>query len=299
MWPLPTIMLLVALPAVGQSDAIQKDIAAGRYQEALKTLGSAPENSVRWHLLASKAYDGAGDPARAVSEAEAALALEPANEAANLQLGQIFLGRNTPAAALDIFSEGLAQRPDSILLRLGRALALKDLLRYDQAESELLKCLELKPGLPIAFETLATVYLQAKRFSDLERFARDYRSRYPGEYRAPYFIAAALEGSKSDSAEIEPLLAESLAVNPAFAASHALLGKVRLNNGNPNEAIAPLEKALQLRPDYSPAALHLAQAYQKSGRLEDADRAFAMVRRLKQKEQEPRPSLLYHRGERR
>jgi Flp pilus assembly protein TadD len=72
-----------------------------------------------------------------------------------------------------------------------------------------------------------------------------------------------------------------------------------LNNGNPGGAIAPLEKALQLRSDYSPAALHLAQAYQKSGRLEDADRAFAMVRRLKQKEQEPRPSLLYHRGERR
>ncbi len=273
----------------------EKLIAGTRYKQALELLAKQPA-SVGRHLLESKAYDALNDPAQAVARAEAALAIDARSEAAHLQLGQIFLSRNTPQAAADVFTEALALHPQSMMLRLGRGLAWKDLQRYEAAETDLRQCLAGAPALGVAFDALATVYLQARRFEDLRALADGFRARNAKDYRGPYFAAAALDGAKVEENRIEPLLAESIALNPNFAASHALLGKRRLNAGRAAEAIGELELALKLRPDYSPAAFHLAQAYQKAGRQADAARAFERMRAIQKKEQEPKPSLEYHRG---
>ena len=270
----------------------EKLIAAGRYRQALNALAAEPV-SPRRHLLASKAYDGLNDPPRAVEQAEAALSLDPRSEAAHLQLGQIFLGHHTPQAAADIFGDALELHPESFLLRLGRGLAWKDLMRYDEAESDLRRCLERRPDFAIAFDALATVYLQAKRFGDLQALADGFRARNPQDYRGSYFAAAAVDGLQGDAGA---LLAEAVRLNPDFAAAHALAGKRSLAAGATTAAIASLERALALRPDYSPAALHLAQAYQKAGRAADAARAYERVREIKANEQTPPPSLRYHRG---
>ena len=294
-------ILLAALLAAPPDDPlipIEKLIAAGRYREALDSLAIAPM-SARRHVLASKAYDGLNDAARAVEQAEAALALDPRMEAAHLQLGQIFLGHNTPAAALEIYAEALTLLPESLLLRLGKGLALKELARYDEAEAELRECLRRKPDFSLVFDALATVCLQAKRHEELQRLAADYRLKQPADFRGPFFAAAALEGLRAERERIEALLAESIRLKADFAAAHALLGKVRLQSGDPAAAIPALEQAMRLRPDYGPAALHLAQAYQKAGREADAARAFERVRQLKELERAPKPSLLYHRGARR
>lgn len=274
---------------------IDKLIADGAHRQALEKLSAWPASVAR-HLLASKAFDGLNQPAEAVREAESALALDPRSEAAHLQLGQIFLGRHTPEAALEIFSDALRQLPDSLMLRLGKGLALKDLARYPDAEAELAACLARRPDLGIAFDALATVRLHARRFEELQALATSFRDRQPGDYRGAYFQAAALDGLKGTASAVEPLLAESLRLNPRFAAAHALLGKVRLQAGNTAGAIGPLETALALRADYGPAALHLAQAYQKAGRAADAARAFQRVRELKEQERTPPPSLRYRRG---
>lgn len=270
-------------------------IAQARYQAALEILNAQPASFGR-HLLASKAWDGVGDPARAVQQAEAALAIEPRSEAAHLQLGQIFLGHNTPQAAAEIFSDALALHPDSLALRLGRGLALKDLLRYEEAEGDLRACLAKRPELGVAFDALATIYLHGKKFEALSTLAAEFRGRNAGDYRGPYFAAAALEGESGKATEAEALLAESIRLNPRFAASRALLGKMRLNAGDAAGAIPPLEEAVRLRPDYSPAAFHLAQAYQRAGRAADAARAFERVREIKEREKTPPASLRYHRG---
>jgi tetratricopeptide (TPR) repeat protein len=289
---------LLAMPPADSLAAIEKLIAAGQYREALQSLNRQPAASVRWHLLASKSYDGLQDAGRAVEHAEKALAIDPRAEPAHLQLGQIFLSHNTPAAALEIFSEALQLLPGSLYLRLGKGLALKDLSRYEEAEAEFQTCLKMKPDFSLAFDSLATVYLHSKRFEDGIRLADDYRKKFPADYRGPYFAAAAREGLKDSDREVEKLLRESIRLNANFAASHALLGKLLLQRADTAAAIGALENAVRLRPDYTPAVLHLAQAYRKAGRDADATKAFEMVRVLKEKEQQPAPSLRYHRGDR-
>ncbi len=288
----------IALFAQVSSDSlpiIEQLIARGQFQEALRRTESLPL-TVQRHLLASKALDGLGDAARAVAEAEKALALDPRSEAAHLQLGQIFLGNNTPQAALEVFTDALQLHPNSFLLRTGRGLALKDLNLYDEAIAELKRCLEAKPGFAVCFDGLATSLLNAKRFDELSTAAAEQEKVNPTDYRAPYFAAAAKSAAGAPSTEIMPLLDRSIERNKRFAAAHALLGRVLLQEDEINRATVALENAVALRPDYAPALLNLAQAYKKAGREQDAARIFDRLREVNEKERAGKPALIYRRG---
>jgi tetratricopeptide (TPR) repeat protein len=246
-------------------------------------------------VAASKAHDGLNDPARAVAEAEAALAIDARYEPAHLQLGQIFLTRNTPAAAAEIFSEAARLFPDSFLARLGKGLALKELQRYDEATAELRFCLERQPSSGTAFDALATVYLHAAKFEELSTLAEARVKGYPADFRGYYYLAAARDGQAlSDEATLE-LLDQSLQRNASFAAALGLKGKLLLRRGHAAEAIQLLERAVALRRDHVPSHMALANAYRKLGRQSDAAREFQAVRELLA-EQQQKPALRYHRG---
>ncbi len=282
----------LALLALADFSAIERKISAGDFRDALAQLESLTERPAAWFVLASKAHDGLNDPAKAVAAAETALKMDPRNEAAHVQLGYIFLARNTPAAAAEIFSEAEQVLPQSVPVRLGKGLALKELLRYDEAEKTLSDCWPH----PIAFDALATVYLFRSKFAQTKALAIQFIASNPADYRGHYFLAAARDGlGEKDAADA---VRQSLARNSGFAAAHALLGKIQLREGALDQAIESFRAATRLRPDLTQAHLQLAQALQRSGRDAEAAREFATVRELKKKEAEPKPSLLFHRGNR-
>ncbi|MFN0104385.1 MAG: tetratricopeptide repeat protein [Bryobacteraceae bacterium] len=285
-------MWMLLLLALADWTAVERLIARGSFATAQTELARLPKDSARWHVLASKIADGLNDPAAAVTAAEAALKLEPRNEAAHVQLGGIFLSRNTPDAALDIFTEAQTVLPHSSLVRLGRGLAFKELQRWDEAEAELALCL---PNL-LAFDALATILIQRGRFADAAKLAQRFLENAPNDHRAWYFIAAAKDGL--DQPGVEDTVRRSIKLRPEFAAAHALHGKWLLKNNRLAEAAIELENAARLRPDLVQAHLHLAQTYQRLNREDDAAREFNIVRDLKDKEKTPRQRLLFHRGAR-
>ncbi len=297
--PAPTLLLWLAQIAATLAPA-EAAISDGKYNVALTQLQAIPTRTARWHLLASKAWEGLEDPAKAVAEAEAALRQEPGNAANHVQLAQIFLENNTPQAALEVFDGALALFPDMYLLRLGKGLSLKELQLYSEAERELHWCLERRPESALAFDALATIYLHLSRFEEARTLSQAFLARNDSEARGYYFLAAARAGEWAAADETLRLLAESLRRNPSFAAAHALLGKLLLREGKARaaDAAAHLRKAAELRPDLVEAHLHLAQALRWLGDEAGAAREFDTVRRLKAKEREPRKELLYHRGSR-
>ena len=247
-------------------------IAAGNYRQALAVLENTQPVNAKWHLSASKIFDGLNDPARAVQEAEEALDLEPGNEIHHLQLAQIFLTRNTPLPAYEILTEAQQLFSDSLLIRLGKGLALKELQRYEEAEKELAECLRRKPDFGLAFEALATVYLHTIKFGDADQLASRYITDNLADFRGYYYRAAARHGLMLESKETENLVRHAIRLKPDFAASHALLGKILLETGRTEDAVAALKQAIGLRPDYSPAHYHLANAYRMLGRHAEAAR---------------------------
>jgi tetratricopeptide (TPR) repeat protein len=236
------------------------------------------------------------DPVRDVARAQAELDRNPGSESAYLKLGQIFLTWNTYTPALEVFEEAAARFPDSLLIALGRGLARKGLLQYDEAERDLLACLAKNAKLAVAFDALASMYVQTFRYDDAERLSRRFIASDPKDYRGYYYLAAALEGAKRDLPAALENLRQSIQRNPRFAAAYALTGKVMTSQNRTEEAIIQLRRATQLRPDYSPAHLYLGNAYHKAGRDADAAREFQTVRELKEKEGHI-PSLRYHKGE--
>lgn len=283
-------MWMCLLLAVTDWTAVERLVASGNFAAARTELAHLPMDSARWHVVSSKILDGLNDPAAAVTAAEAALRLEPQNESAHLQLGSIFLARNTPDAALEVFTEAQTALPQSLLIRLGRGLALKELQLWDEAETELTRCL---PHV-LAFDALATILLQRARFAEAGQVAARFLTVAPQDYRSWYFAAAAKEGQDQLGAEAD--LRRSISLHPQFAASHALLGKWLLKHERAAEAAVELEEAARLRPDLVQAHLHLAQAYRRLGRPAAATREFNIVSDLKQKEKAPRQRLLFHRG---
>ncbi len=278
-------------------ESINALLSRGEYQNALQQLeASAPseKQTGKWHLLASKAYDGLNQPKEAVEQAEAALAINPRDQAYHLQLGQIFLSRNTPKAAFEVFDEALKLFPDSLLLLLGRGVALMNTGSYDKAERDLTVCLDRKPDLGIAFESLETVYLQTSRPEEAEERAAAYQHRNPADCRGYYFWAAAedqLERSNSES-EMDSLH-KALNLKPDYIPAQVLLAKIFYRKGDSTRALSILEQAVRERADYAPAHLELATLYRKLGRREDAERESQILQRLS----DNRPvALKYHRG---
>jgi tetratricopeptide (TPR) repeat protein len=247
------------------------------------------------HLLASQAYDALKDPAKAVSEAQAEIQSNPKGLAGYLQLGQVFLEYDTPQPAVEIYSKALQLVPDSLLAHLGEGLALRGIQRFDEAENELSLCFRRDPGLAVAFDALAGLYLEAKSSVKLAAIAQQYLETKPSDYRGYYYLAAAKEQEKEDLQTAAALLRKAIELNRDFAASFALLGKLLLQDGRAEEAARELEHAIQLRPDYLPAHYYLGNAYKKLGREADAAHEFQLVRELNEK-QSTKPSLRYHRG---
>lgn len=291
------LMFFFVAPSSGL-DGVEQSFTRGEYRAALDQLATFPARDGRWHLLASRAWDGLNEPAKAVAEAEEALKLEPNKPAYLVHLAQIFLSRNTPKAALDIFTEAEALFPDLFVIRLGKGLALKELQLYTESERELRWCLSQQPASALAFDALATVYLHLSRFSDARALALEFLKHNEADFRGYYFLAAARDGELLPTAETRRLLKESLQRNPSFAAAHALTGKVLLRERLVDEAATHLKKAVSLRPDLVQAHLHLARALRLLGDENAAAREFEIVRRLKVKEQEPVPTLRYRRGSR-
>jgi len=288
------------LAASAAPDSIESRINSGDYSGALAALNSVPTQNrdARWHLLASKAEDGLNDPAEAVAQAQQAVDLEPASEAARLQLAQIFLSRNTPEAAYEILKEAMPLFPNSALIHLGAALALNQMRRYPEAIPVLKECLKLRPDLGPAFDALASAYLNSAAYETLLKEASDYSRAHPDDFRGFYYEASARVELALDLASAESLLRRSIRLNANFAAAHALLGRVLVQRNQAQAAIPELERSIRLRPGYTPAHLYLANAWRKLGKTDLARQESETVARLNEKETRPAPHLLYHRGNR-
>lgn len=282
---------LAAILAAQDLSVAEALLAKGEHSQALAFLEENQTGSARWHFVASKVLDDLDQPTRAAEEAQTAVELAPDNAGYRLHLGRIFLTRNNPAAAQQIYAEALERFPSNVYLRLGNALAFNKLRLYEEAQVEFETCLGQLPSLGLALDGLMEAHLERLKYDDALKAAVEYRERNPQDFRGYYHSAVAQEKLGSDPEALERLLHQALEFNGRFAPAHALLGKTLLQLGRNQEAILALEAAVRLRPDYLLGRLHLARAYRKVGRLEDAKKEAEIVKELERRQHEPVPSL--------
>jgi tetratricopeptide (TPR) repeat protein len=128
-------------------------LSAGDPDAAIRELQKSARqkpNSVDTHEALAEAYFNKGDFDNAAAEVKRAIALDPRNETAQYNLGQIYLEQKQPAKAEDAFTQLLKINPNSANGHAGMARVLTSGGHYAEALGEYKRVAEidsLYPGI--------------------------------------------------------------------------------------------------------------------------------------------------------
>lgn len=172
-----------------------------------------------------------------------ARALRPEQEQ-YFALGRLFLRHRMPEAARMILLTGTERLPESSLLHYALGWSFQEQGRFEEAQSSFRRALELRPDYLECCLRLGYSYFTLSQYAQ----ARETYSR-------------------------------CVKIDPQDYSAHYFLGIVLMRGENPRleEAIAHLERAVELAPHSRDARLHLGRAYATAGRDAEALREFRIV----------------------
>jgi tetratricopeptide (TPR) repeat protein len=228
------------------------------------------------------AYLVANDPARALENYDAALALKPDSLPALRQAALVAEQRGELERSLSYWLRAKTIEPEDAetLLGFGRVCLRMDLL--DDAEPALLKAASLKPDDRTYQYTLAAAKVGKRQFEAARHLVEPLVARQPGDPQLQYALGSILylEGQLNDAATH---LRESLRLQPEQLASQYYLGLVVRDQGNDAEAIAILEKLLARFPDHAASCEALGGLLMTAHRYDEAERQLRQAIRLNPK----------------
>jgi tetratricopeptide (TPR) repeat protein len=201
--------------------------------------------------------------------------LDP-SESNLFDLGSYLLQHAGFAPGLTVFDYGVERFPKSARLRVGLGVALYSLRRYDEAVERLCQAVDLDPRDTKALDFLGKMYNISPQYAGevAKRLAR-FVQLYPENASANYYYALTL-GKRGES-----YLLKALQLDPTLTDAHYQLGLLYEDIGARGKAVAQYEIAIRQRPGFSQAHYHLARLYQKSGKLDLAQKEFALLKMLK------------------
>ncbi|HZU99380.1 MAG TPA: tetratricopeptide repeat protein, partial [Planctomycetota bacterium] len=190
-------------------------------------------------IFGARALAASGDVARAKEVLGAAVAAAPRSIPCRLELG-LLLGsaKETRAEALSLFEQGTGLVSESPQLALGRAMALEELGRADEAIAAYRQVIAIDPRNGIARNNLAWLLVQKG---------------------TPDAVAEALAISRAVVAEM-----------PNLPAALDTLSRVLIAKGELGPALEDAQKAARLAPLDAGIRLTFARALDALGRKQDA-----------------------------
>jgi tetratricopeptide (TPR) repeat protein len=250
--------------------------AAGQFKQCAQRLepSRAAANADKLRLLAVCAFF-AGDNERASSAAAALATLQPHSPEAlywSIQANE--------RIALKLLARFQQLEPDTARSHLLLGDIYSQLERYDDAQAEYGKALEIAPGDPAAMLGLASAYLSNSDTDKAMETARIALKRAPEDPELNLVMAEALM-AHNQFAEAEPLLIKSLKVKPQIVPQvHALLGKVYAETGRTREAVDQLKMGASSDAN---GTLHyqLARLYKTLGENKNASAALEEMKSIK------------------
>jgi tetratricopeptide (TPR) repeat protein len=140
------------------------------------------------------------------------------------------------------------------------------------------------PAQPEVHFFRATLYGFEGKQADAEREYRE-ELRISRDHVPSLVALTAIDLEKAQVAEAQNLARQAVEVDPKNAEAHHLLGRILLANGDLRASASELERAKQLAPDSPAVRSHLAMAYTKLGRMQEAKAEAAAFLALKNKEE--------------
>ncbi len=235
------------LALAGEAYLASGDAAAAvRHYEQAKAL--APKDTSVQTRLGLVRF-AVGEPERAISELEAASAGNAKDYQADLALIANYLRRrdaDRALAAVQALEGKQPQNPMTYNLR-GAALILKKDLAGARANFE--RALGLRPSYMPAVNNLARLDLRENDRAAARKRYQDFLERDPNNEPALIGLAAMLRTTGADAGEIETLLKQAVAGNPASVSAHSALIKFYMRSRNFSAALGAAQAAHAALPD--------------------------------------------------
>ena len=234
------------LALAGETYLASGDVAAAarRYEQA-KAL-SPKDTAVRTRL--GLVRFAAGEPERAISELEAASVGDANDYQADLALIANYLRKREADRALAAVQALEAKQPENPLTYnlKGAALILKKDLAGARANFE--RALGLQPAYMPAVSNLARLDLRENDRDAARRRYQAFLDRDPNNEPALVGLAAVLRTTAADAGEIEKLLKQAVAGNPASVSAHGALINFYMRSGNFVAALGAAQTAQAALP---------------------------------------------------
>jgi predicted Zn-dependent protease len=238
-----------------------------------------PENAALQFELGSR-YAALGRFPQAAEAFGRALELSPAERSYAFAYGELLYRAGRAEDAVPYLDKA-SSLPEAALLLAG---AYETLGREADSVITLEAYVEAKPDDEGARLLLAEKFEKAKR---LDEALRVYRQGLAIEPRNSVLLGRMAEiqsRSRDTYADAEANARLSLDADSELVESRLVLARILGRTGREEEALSELERARMDRPDLTEVQYLLAQAYQKAGRVEEAQAAAAKFQELSAKE---------------
>jgi len=150
------------------------------------------------------------------------------------------------------FNEVLTGVPKCTECYLGIAMANAGKKDYTASEAAYKKALEIDPNSADAYNGLATIYNDQKKFAEAKEMSAEAMKRATaggGSGNADQlYNAGVISWNANDFAKAQEQFAAAVAANPNHAESHFMLGQCNLNLGKLPEAAKEFETYMKIAP---------------------------------------------------
>ena len=237
----------------------------------------------------AEAYEGNHETERAIAALRRAIELNPQDEDNYLDFANLCINHRDFDNGLKVIAVGLNILPDSSRLTFERGVlyAMQD--RFDLAETDFQRSSLLSPETNFGTVGMGVTYLETGNASKAIDLLHRRLKQKPNDASLLYLLGEALmrNGAKAGEAQYAEAGAsfeKSVRLNPDLCLPHVALGEIYLDEERFDNAIVQLERARAIDPKEKSAYSHLAVAYRRSGKTEDAKRILNMLKDLHQAE---------------
>lgn len=284
---------LVAQGRVADEYAVHFNLAlcyvgTGQFPEAIRVLNALqherPADANVENLLA-QAYVGAGQAEPALAALQRAAALDAKNEKLYVFVADACGDHRDYELGLRVIGVGLRNLPDSARLHYERGYFLAIMDRFDDAKPELERAVSLAPHSEVAFLAAAQEEYFGGNLGRAIRAARAGIQERQEDYLLLTILGDALIRSGAtpgtpEFREARAALEKAVALRPGYATAQIALGTALAMEDQTAPAVEHLEKARALDPRNPSVYAHLAVAYRKLGKPQQADAMLAALAQL-------------------
>jgi tetratricopeptide (TPR) repeat protein len=188
----------------------------------------------------------------------------PASARDEFAHGREALARKSYPEAIAHLQKALGFYPEFFEAQLLLGTAYMDLRDWPNAETAMLRSLEIRTDNGPAMLGLGEVYWREKRYPEAEKTLRDGLKLDENNWHG-HFTLARLYWDQGDALKAGPCLGRTLQLKPDFAEAHLLAGNVLLKVGQQQRATVEYEEYLRLAPkgEYAGEARTLVEKLHK------------------------------------